>query len=300
VQERNERDAGQRLDSALRRGHDPPTIKQTSDDFRPVYRVRALKVGETEVNASECLFMQRVREWQRLVYVVLVLEGDGRTVVVNTGPPPDLAPLNEAWRTWGERLWGAAEGGRRMQMRVLDEERLPAVLERAGVDPDAVDDVILTPIASYATGNLRVFRNARYWFSRRGWVDLHAPEPDLPRAGERAGYLPDDVRVHLELAGAGQVRLLEDEHQVAPGISTFWVGGHHRSSIAVKVATRRGAVVHTDCCFLRRNVDEDVPIGAAQSQLECWRAYARIRREADVLVPGYDPEITRYEGGVVA
>jgi hypothetical protein len=45
---------------------------------------------------------------------------------------------------------------------------------------------------------------------------------------------------------------------------------------------------------------ENVPIGAAQSQLECYRAYARLRREADVLVPGYDPDVLERDGGVLA
>jgi hypothetical protein len=264
-----------------------------------VYRVRAVKVGEAEVNASECLFMERVREWQRLVYFLLVIEGEGRSIVVNSGPPPDLGPLNAAWREYGERLWGGAEGGKRVQMRVRDEERLPAALERAGVDPAAVDDVVVTPIASYATGNLPLFARARFWFSRRGWVDLHAPERELPRAGTRSNYIPDDVRSHLELEAYDRIRLLEDEDEVAPGVTTFWVGCHHRSSLAVRVRTETGTLVYSDCAFVRRNVEENVPIGAAQSQLECYRAYARIRREADVVVPGYDPEVLEGAGRVL-
>jgi glyoxylase-like metal-dependent hydrolase (beta-lactamase superfamily II) len=259
-----------------------------------------VKVGETDVNASECIFGEAIREWQRLVYFMLVIKGAGRTIVVNSGPPRDLDALNRAWAAYGQRLWGDAEGARRMQMRVRDDEVFPAVLEMAGVDAAAVDDVIVTPLASYATGNLRAFPNACYWLSRRGWIDFHAPEPDVPRAGERRNYFPDDVLEHLELKAPNQVRLLEDEDQVAPGVETFWVGGHHRSSIAVKVRTARGWLIHSDCFFLRRNVEESIPIGAAQSQLECWRAYARIRREAEILVAGYDPEVLEFEGGVIA
>jgi hypothetical protein len=265
----------------------------------PIYRVRAVKVGEAEVTVGECFAFERVADWQRIAYFLLVIEGEGRTIVVNSGPPEDLTALNDAWRAYGRTLLGGPEG-ERVQLRVRPHERPREALGRAGVDPAAVDDVIVTPIASYATGNLLLFPHARYWFSRRGWIDFHAPDPELPRAGERRNYIPDGVLAHLVLEGAERVRLLEDEHEVAPGVDTFWVGCHHRSSIAIKVRTAAGDLVHSDCMFLRRNVEDNIPIGVAQSQLECYRAYARFRREADVLVPGYDPDMLEREGGVLA
>jgi glyoxylase-like metal-dependent hydrolase (beta-lactamase superfamily II) len=265
----------------------------------PIYSVRAIKVAEADVTVGECFAFERVAEWQRLAYYLLVIEGENRTIVVNSGPPQDLTALNDAWRAYGRTLLGGPDG-ERVQLRVRPEERPAEALARAGVDPASVDDVIVTPLASYATGNLLLFTRARFWFSRRGWIDFHAPDPELPRAGERRNYIPDDVLRHLVLEGAARVRLLEDEDEVAPGVETFWVGCHHRSSVAVKVRTSAGHVVHSDCFFLRRNVEENVPIGAAQSQLECYRAYARIRREADVLVPGYDPDVLERGGGVLA
>jgi glyoxylase-like metal-dependent hydrolase (beta-lactamase superfamily II) len=265
----------------------------------PVYRVHAVKVGEADVTVGECFAFERVSDWQRLAYYLLVIEGDDRTIVVNSGPPKDLTALNDAWRSYGRTLLGGPEG-EGLQLRVRPEEHPAEALARVGVDPAAVDDVIVTPIASYATGNLLLFARARFWFSRRGWIDFHAPDPELPRAGERRNYIPDDVLRYLVVDGADRVRLLEDEDEVAPGVETFWVGCHHRSSIAVKVRTAAGNLVYSDCFFLRRNVEENVPIGAAQSQLECYRAYARLRREADVLVPGYDPDVLERDGGVLA
>ena len=116
----------------------------------PVYRVHAVKVGEADVTVGECFALERVSDWQRLAYYLLVIEGDDRTIVVNSGPPKDLTALNDAWRSYGRTLLGGPEG-ERLQLRVRPEEHPAEALARVGVDPAAVDDVIVTPIASYAT-----------------------------------------------------------------------------------------------------------------------------------------------------
>lgn len=97
------------------------------------------------------------------------------------------------------------------------------------------------------------------------------------------------------------MRLLEDEKTLAPGLSVFWTGVHHRSSIAVKVATERGAVFASDSFFRVENVTQNRPIGINESMEETLIAYDRLRCEADLLLPLYYPEVfERHPGGRVA
>jgi hypothetical protein len=71
--------------------------------------------------------------------------------------------------------------------------------------------------------------------------------------------------------------------------------------MAYAVDTTRGTVVVTDSAFKYGNVEEMIPLGIMESMEECFATYARLRREAAIVVPIYDPEVVeRYPGGIIA
>ncbi len=153
---------------------------------------------------------------------------------------------------------------------------------------------------AYATANIDMFRNAQVCISRRGWIeDFQAPtyHQHVPRELR----IPAKVNDYLQNEGWEKLRLLEDEDEVVPGITTFWAGVHHRSSMAVKVDTHRGSVIITDSFFKYRNIEEQVYLGVQESLLEAASTWERLRKEGDVLVPIYDPLVfERFPGGVIA
>ena len=98
-----------------------------------------------------------------------------------------------------------------------------------------------------------------------------------------------------------RVRLLEDEDELAPGLRTWWSGGHHRASMVVEVDTPAGVVAISDTFFHLQNVEEDHPIGISENIYEALAAHARVRRTADIIVPLYDPaNFDRFPDGVVS
>jgi glyoxylase-like metal-dependent hydrolase (beta-lactamase superfamily II) len=104
----------------------------------------------------------------------------------------------------------------------------------------------------------------------------------------------------LVTEGWDRVRLLNDEDQIAPGLRTWWCGGHHRASLAVEVETPEGVVIASDAFFYYENVEKDRPLGINESLQEIQSAYARAR-QADHLLPLYDPKVyERYTGGVIS
>jgi hypothetical protein len=113
--------------------------------------------------------------------------------------------------------------------------------------------------------------------------------------------IPDEILIYLDTTAWDRVRLLEDEDTIVPGIRTFWTGVHHRSSIAVCVDTSKGQVVFSDSVFKYDNVEKNIPLGLSESLDECAIAYERIRREAKILVPAYEPEVMkRHPNGLIA
>jgi hypothetical protein len=169
-----------------------------------------------------------------------------------------------------------------------------------GVTPGDVDLVLITPLQAYAVGNIPLFHNATVCLSRRGWIeDFHAPLYEMHVT--RKLRIPDDVLAYLTLEAPERLRLLADEEEILPGLEAFWVGTHHRSSMAYAIETSVGRVVVTDCCFKYGNIEGNHPLGIMESLPECMDAYRRIRAEADIVIPLYDPEVLqRFPEGKVA
>jgi glyoxylase-like metal-dependent hydrolase (beta-lactamase superfamily II) len=258
------------------------------------WEVHALKVGQWDaIPGPELFWMSRWDEWTDMwLLAVLARSEDGRTALVNTGPPIDyLDYMNGLWReTVREDC----------QLRVAEDERIEAALAAHGVAPPDVDYVLCTPFQAYSVGNLPLFTNARICLSRKGWEFFFAnPYPNHPHDFAPMVF-PPRVLEHLVYEARERIHLLADEEELAPGLSVFWTGAHHRASIAVRFETSVGAVVASDSAFLYANVEEGKLLGINESMYEALDAYARFR-EADVFVPLYEKRVfERHPGGTVA
>lgn len=254
------------------------------------YKITVLKMGECEVPGPEVYWMSNWDTWEKLFFWMVLIQNERDTLIINTGPPADLTALNECW--------SKAVSPRSQMVRIEAEKPLNA-LRTAGVSPEQVGHVILTPLQAYTTGNVPLFVNAKVYISRRGWIeDFHAPqyEMHIPRKLR----IPDDVLYYLDIKAPDKLHLVGDEEEILPGISVFWAGVHHRSSMAVCIQTKRGKVIVSDAFFKFANIEQDQPLGVGESLEECRRTYARIRKDANLLLPLYDPDVlNRFPGGVI-
>lgn len=255
------------------------------------YSLRILKIAESRAPGPISTFLW---DWDKLEYgphCIWLAQGSGHTVLLNTGLPPDpddLEILNNACKATHPQNFFPPD-------RIWPPE---TVLRGAGVHPDEVDIVLINSMGAYATGNIELFRNAEIYMSRTGWVDFMAPvrTPTV----DREVLFTDATLTYLVTEGWERVHLL-DEGEVIPGISMFWVGGHHRGSMAVSVQTAGGNVVIADTIFVYENFDPGIPIGAVENIFECRDALARIRKQADLVIPMHDNEVfRRYPDGVIA
>ena len=261
-----------------------------SPDFR--YSVRLIPAGRSQVRGPEAFWMDRWDEWVELVFYVVLIRGEGRTLLINTGPPDDLADIN--------RVWQGYLGDSRAALVIADDERLPGALSRADIEPADVDTVVLSPFSAYATGGLHHFPRATIVLSRHGWTHfITASSGD--QTVERATRIPMPHLAHLVTDWWERVRLLDDEDEIAPGITTTRTGVHDRGSLAVAIPTARGTVVYSDSAYHNENIERRHPIGIAYDLDEARISYELIAARADILLAGFDPgHMDRHHGGVVA
>jgi glyoxylase-like metal-dependent hydrolase (beta-lactamase superfamily II) len=245
-------------------------------------------MAEAEVPGPEVYWMSHWNEWVKLHFYMIVLRGNGITAIINTGPPTDISHLNRAWYEFA---------GPRCQMVRKEEERPVHALAEIGVNPADVDFVLLTPLQAYATANVPLFQKARICLSRRGWIEDVIARPASSH-GSRDSCIPETVLKHMLFEAKDRVELLEDEAEICPGIRAWWAGVHHRSSMVFSVETTAGVVMIGDCAMKYENVAGH-PLGIAESLLEGSTAYQRIRKEASIFLPLYDPEVlVRYPNGI--
>lgn len=253
------------------------------------YDVQLLRMGTGLVPGPEVFWMSRWDEWLPLVFQVALVRGDGVVALVNTGPAEDLEPMNRGWAAFlGERARFQREPGE----FVLDQ------LARVGVAPEDVTDIVLTPLQLYSVSNVLAFPNARIHLSERGWLHFHTSHSHPHDVRDTS--LPPDVLAGLTGPAWPRVVLAPDEHEIAPGLRTWWAGTHHRATLAVEVDTAVGTVVLSDAFFYLENVTSRHPIGICESVAEALVAYDRAAT-ADHVIPLYDPEnFERYPDGRIA
>jgi hypothetical protein len=252
------------------------------------YRIDLLSVGRSSIPGPQVFWMADWQEWHEIRFQAALLRGDGVTALVNTGPSQDLSLHVNGERGFfgeGARLWRD------------DGEFIVDLLAGLGVAPAAVTHVILAPLTYYAAANLKLFGNAQIAISRTGWLHFQVTN-EHPH--DDHGLLPDELWAHLVTDAWPRVRLLGDEDELAPGLRTWWTGGHHRSSLCVDVDAGFGTVAITDAVFVLGNLRRNHPIGICSSLEEALRAQRRLVASGATVLPLYDPEnFVRFPGGAV-
>lgn len=254
------------------------------------YSVTTLALGTAEVPGPELYWMSHFEEWFPLVFQAVLIRGEGVCALVNTGPARDLTDMNDQW---------ASFLGERARMHRGDGQFILDQLAAHGVAPDDITHVILTPLQLYTVSNVLAFPSAEICIAERGWVHFHTTHQH-PH-DNRATSIPDEILTELVTTAWSRVRLLKDEDEIAPGLRTWWSGGHHRASIVVEADTASGVVAISDTFFVHENVTDDVPIGISENIYEALATHDRVRRTADIVLPLYDPEnFSRFPDGLVA
>ena len=205
-----------------------------------------------------------------MAYFFWVLEGGGRVLLVDSGFDPDV--------------------GRRRGRTPLIGQR--DALEGIGVDPAAVEVVIVTHMHYDHIGGLDLFPQA----------ELIVPQPELefwtsPMARRRqfAAHVEEaEIAYVRDAVAEGRVRETQGGEEVAPGVRLIAVGGHSPGQQMVVVETASGPLLITsDAVHFYEELELDRPFGVCADLEAMYRAYDVVRRlEAErgvAVVPSHDP-----------
>lgn len=256
------------------------------------YSVKSFEVAFVEGAPGPEFFW--MSEWGKtfpLSFQMLVIQGGDKNIIVNTGPTKEIIPaMNDVWRkALGEKC--------QLQVKIDPVDALKTL----GLKPEDINFVIITPFQHYSMGSIDKFKNANVCLSKKGWIDYMAPEYKDSPFEVHDWCIPPRILNYLMFEGWDKIKLLEEEDEILPGLTTFWSGGHHRSSMCIKIETTKGIVIASDTFFVLENVEKNIPIGITESVFESFDCHRRVKKEADIIIPLYDKNnFVRHKNGVIA
>lgn len=206
-------------------------------------------------------------------FYVWVVRNAQRTMVIDTG----------------SRDWKCRQRGHEFI-------RCPAEgLRTIGVEPDRVDDVILTHMHWDHAGNVDKFANAQVHLQSSEMRNVTGQSMADPAIN--GFFLVDDVCTVVQRLFEGSVRFHEKSHEIAPGVSIHEVGGHSAGMQIVRVYTRRGWVVlASDASHFYLNFRERNAFPVLYNypdMVKGWDRCLELADSPDHVVPGHDPLVLR-------
>lgn len=253
------------------------------------YEIRIMKVGEHTVPSPLAYFKKDFGKYVNLPFHVVLVKSEKEIILINTGLPKDMSPLLAQWHNTDPN---------RKAIK-FEENNTPAAFERLGARTNKVNKVILSPLISYATGNLDLFTNAEIYMSKTGWEAIMTKNP-LESTSEKEINFPNYILRSLVTDWWERIHFLDEVQYLNDDIKIIRTGGHHLSSLLVIVNTQEGKYGFTDSFFTYRNLEENIPIGVGVSLEESIKAMNIARKECDFIIPMLDESLlVRYKNGII-
>jgi len=240
------------------------------------YEVLAVKYATRETVASQVFLNYHVYKQPDfpivMDYFFWVLRNDERTIVVDTGFTPETA----------------ASHGRTITTSV------PEGLAAVGVDPAAVDTLVITHCHYDHTGNTHLFTNAEVIISEKELDFWSGP------ISERFQLAMTLHRPDLELLQKwdkdGRVTKVGQSYNAIPGIEITEVGGHTPGQLILMVEGASGPVLLTsDAVHYYVEVENDWPFIIATDVPEFYEALDTVKGLSETpgvaYVAGHDPAV---------
>ena len=206
-----------------------------------------------------------------LDYFVWAIKGNGRTFIVDTG-------FDEAMSAKRKRqfLRSPGEG-----------------LKTIGIDPHAVEDVIISHMHYDHAGNYDLFPAAK--FHLQDIEMAYCTGRCMCHDALKMPFEEEDVVAMVRKVFAGRVCFHDGTAEIAPGITVHHVGGHSKGLQVVRVWTRRGwLVIASDASHFYANMEQGraFPIlHSLEGTLEGYQRLWELASDRSAVIPGHDPII---------
>ncbi|OMH37100.1 N-acyl homoserine lactonase family protein [Tersicoccus sp. Bi-70] len=187
---------------------------------------------------------------------------------------------------------GFSAGGARSRGREVTLEPATA-LAALGIDAGTDVQVVITHAHYDHAGNLDLFPTQP--------VYLHAAEtafwlgPDAQHRQFRGVVDEADLSALERVVASGRAVRIDEQREIAAGVSLVPLPGHTPGQLAVVVETPRGRIVlASDACHLDEELEEDMPFKHNTDLIGLYRGLARLRdwqQSGDLVIPGHEPTV---------
>jgi glyoxylase-like metal-dependent hydrolase (beta-lactamase superfamily II) len=231
------------------------------------YTITPLDVGGVTREKSFFTYMTDVGSPVALKVVSFLLQGGGRTVLVDTGGPtvaetlPNHLPYDQD-----------------------DDHTLDAQLRAHDVDPADVDAVIFTHLHWDHAYNTKLLTGARFFVSEREHRFALDPCPvqDWMYDAVSVGGSPDYVALDFDYT--------DPDAEVLPGLRVVPTPGHSPGHQSVVVATSAGPIVLAgDIAPLQENWERRIPNGMLHNLEEHFESFTRLEALRARVIASHDP-----------
>lgn len=171
-----------------------------------------------------------------------------------------------------------------------DDQEITAALDKyLGWKPEEIDIVINTHLHVDHCGCNYKFKNAEFYIQRAEWHEaFHPLVPEAP--------FYDVPAFDKTAVNYFQWKFLDGDFDVLPGCKIITTPGHTRGHQSVLFNTDVGVVcVSGDIANVAENVNGNLEPNIVIEVEQTYKSFERIRRDADWIIPGHEPQI---ESGV--
>ena len=238
----------------------------------PDYSIQAIRYATSPgVPVSELVVNGPKDQKVDIAMVVWLIRGGGRTILFDSGFHRDTFLKN---------------------FPMKDYLRPDEAVKTAGVQPDAVTDIIISHAHWDHMGGIDLFPRATVWIQREEYR-YYTTEAWLPK-GNHGGIDPEDIKQLKKLNAEGRVHMVEgDNVEIFPGIRAYTGSRHTYASQYLRVDGRAPFVLASDNAYFYLNLSAHL----ASATFSDADHAANIAQQArmitlagspDRVVPGHD------------
>ncbi|HLX44272.1 MAG TPA: N-acyl homoserine lactonase family protein [Bryobacteraceae bacterium] len=209
-----------------------------------------------------------------IAMMVWLIKGEGRNILFDCG----------FYRDQFMRQWHPA-----------DYQKPSEALERVGLKPEDITDVIISHIHWDHADGFDLFPKAKVWI-QKDELEYYAGE--AWQGHKRTAADPEDLLGLVKLNIEGHVGLVNgDAQEIIPGITCYIGGKHTYQSQYIGVNSASGTVVlASDNVYLKENLEKHVPIAAtldAESNLRAQDRMKQLAASPRLILTGHDPAVMK-------
>jgi len=242
----------------------------------PIYKIYAVKyAGPFLRPLARVLWNKGWEDRIEISYYIWVIQGNGETVMVDSGVAPSLAREQQ-----------------------LEGYVNPVhVLARLGIQASQVKRVILTHAHWDHITGIELFPNATFYLQKKEF-DFWMRDPIAKKPPFLMVSHPLVFSSISGLEETGRLVLADGDHQYLPGVELLFAPGHTPGLQAVSVNTARvTAIVGSDCAHIFRSYEEEIPSCFITDMIAWMESYDKLKSRVsslDLLFPGHDMKMSTH------